>query len=296
MTMKPFKIPKWDDNNFAKFSPENENLDRYLLEINKIKLISIEEEIDLAKRIKLGDTVALEKLINANLRFVVSVAKTYQNQWLSLSDLINEWNIGLIKAAQRFDETNGFKFISYAVWRIRKYISEGLNETWRLIRLPINQIKLSNKIYKTKNILEQNFERKTTIKEIFEVLDIKYKDIKLLLEHNQKQIYFDTPIDNTDEHWPSYIDNFIIDQNPTDYLVTYTESLQQDIENVLSTLYWKEKEIIEYYFGLNGKSELSLENIGERFNLGKERTRQIKEKAIKKLKQPIISKHLKWYL
>lgn len=259
-------------------------------------MITHEEEKELAKRIKLGDQEALEKLTKANLRFVVSVAKTYQNQGLSLSDLINEGNFGLIKAAQRFDEARGFKFISYAVSWIRQSILQAIAEQSKLVRLPVNQIWSSNKINKMISLLEQELQRSPTTEELAEVLDIKTKDIQVLLENGQKPLSFDISIDNNDEHWSSYIDNFSVEQHPTDHMITHIQSLQQDIQNILSTLDWKEKEIIELFFGLNNKPELTLEQIGERYNLSKERVRQIKERAIKKLKQPVRSKHLRWYL
>lgn len=296
MAMKSLKIQKGQNNTHSQFFSEDKGLNKYLQAIGKEKMITVEEEKELSKRIKLGDQEALEKLTKANLRFVVSVAKTYQNQGLSLSDLINEGNLGLIKAAQRFDEARGFKFISYAVSWIRQSILQAIAEQSKLVRLPVNQIWSSNKINKMISLLEQELQRSPTTEELAEVLDIKTKDIQVLLENGQKPLSFDISIDNNDEHWSSYIDNFSVEQHPTDHMITHIQSLQQDIQNILSTLDWKEKEIVELFFGLNNKPELTLEQIGERYNLTKERVRQIKERAIKKLKQPVRSKHLRWYL
>ena len=245
---------------------ETPSLDKYLHEIGKVDLITAEEEVELARRIRKGDGPAMEKLIKANLRFVVSVSKQYQNQGLSLPDLINEGNLGLIKAAQRFDETRGFKFISYAVWWIRQSILQALAEQARIVRLPLNKIGSINKINKTFAELEQKFEREPTIMEIAEALELAPEDVLLNGE---------TP-------------------SPDRGLLN--DSLRKEIERALSTLTYREASIIRLYFGLNGKHPHTLEEIGEEFNLTRERVRQIKEKAIKRLKHTTRSKILKSYL
>jgi RNA polymerase primary sigma factor len=273
---------------------ETPSLDKYLHEIAKVELISAEEEVDLARRIKNGDDSALEILIKSNLRFVVSVAKQYQNQGLSLPDLINEGNLGLIKAAQRFDETRGFKFISYAVWWIRQSIMQALAEQARIVRLPLNKIGYINKINRTFSELEQKFEREPTILEIAQALELAPKDIKESLKTSGRHISMDAPI-NPDEEGTMY-DILLADDMPAPDRELLNESLRKEIERALSTLTYREANIVRLYFGLNGKHPHTLEEIGEAFNLTRERVRQIKEKAIKRLKHSTRNKILKTYL
>ncbi|MCK4919509.1 MAG: sigma-70 family RNA polymerase sigma factor, partial [Bacteroidales bacterium] len=273
---------------------ETPSLDKYLLEIGKIDLISAEEEVELARRIKKDDRVALEKLISANLRFVVSVAKQYQNQGLSLPDLINEGNLGLIKAAQRFDETRGFKFISYAVWWIRQSILQALAEQARIVRLPLNKIGSINKINKVFNELEQSFEREPTIVEISQVMELAPDDIKDALRSSGRHVSMDAPLQDGEDG--NLYDVFLNSDAPSPDRELLNESLRKEIERALSTLTYREASIIRLYFGLNGKHPHTLEEIGEEFNLTRERVRQIKEKAIKRLKHNTRSKILKSYL
>lgn len=273
---------------------ETPSLDKYLHEIGKVELISAEEEVELARRIKKGDTVALEKLISANLRFVVSVAKQYQNQGLSLPDLINEGNLGLIKAAQRFDETRGFKFISYAVWWIRQSILQALAEQARIVRLPLNKIGSINKINKVFNELEQTFEREPTILEISQVMELAPEDIKDALRSSGRHVSMDAPLQDGEDG--NLYDVFLNSDAPSPDRELLNESLRKEIERALSTLTYREASIIRLYFGLNGKHPHTLEEIGEEFNLTRERVRQIKEKAIKRLKHNTRSRILKSYL
>lgn len=273
---------------------ETPSLDKYLHEIGKIELISAEEEVELARRIKKDDRVALEKLISANLRFVVSVAKQYQNQGLSLPDLINEGNLGLIKAAQRFDETRGFKFISYAVWWIRQSILQALAEQARIVRLPLNKIGSINKINKVFNELEQSFEREPTILEISQVMELAPEDIKDALRSSGRHVSMDAPLQDGEDG--NLYDIFLNSDAPSPERELLNESLRKEIERALSTLTYREASIIRLYFGLNGKHPHTLEEIGEEFNLTRERVRQIKEKAIKRLKHNTRSKILKGYL
>jgi len=273
---------------------ETPSLDKYLHEIGKVDLISAEEEVELARRIKKGDKVALEKLISSNLRFVVSVAKQYQNQGLSLPDLINEGNLGLIKAAQRFDETRGFKFISYAVWWIRQSILQSLAEQARIVRLPLNKIGSINKINKVFNELEQRFEREPTILEISQVMELAPADIKDALRSSGRHISMDAPLQDGEDG--NLYDVFLNSDTPSPDRELLNESLRKEIERALSTLTYREASIIRLYFGLNGKHPHTLEEIGEEFNLTRERVRQIKEKAIKRLKHNTRSKILKSYL
>jgi RNA polymerase primary sigma factor len=273
---------------------ETPSLDKYLHEIAKVDLVTAEEEVELARRIKNGDTVALEILIKANLRFVVSVSKQYQNQGLSLPDLINEGNLGLIKAAQRFDETRGFKFISYAVWWIRQSILQALAEQARIVRLPLNKIGYINKINRTFSELEQKFEREPTVLEIARALEIAPKDVKDSIKTSGRHLSMDAPI-NPDEEGTMY-DLILNDDIPEPDKELLNESLRKEIERALSTLTYREANIVRLYFGLNGKHPHTLEEIGETFSLTRERVRQIKEKAIKRLKHSTRNKILKTYL
>ncbi len=273
---------------------ETPSLDKYLHEIGKVDLISAEEEVDLARRIKKGDTKAMEKLIKANLRFVVSVSKQYQNQGLSLPDLINEGNLGLIKAAQRFDETRGFKFISYAVWWIRQSILQALAEQARIVRLPLNKIGSINKINKTFAELEQKFEREPTVLEIAKVLEIAPEDVKEAIRSSGRHVSMDAPL--LDGEDGNMYDVLLNADTPSPDKGLLNDSLRKEIERALSTLTYREASIIRLYFGLNGKHPHTLEEIGEEFNLTRERVRQIKEKAIKRLKHTSRSKILKSYL
>ena len=273
---------------------ETPSLDKYLYEIGKVDLISAEEEVELARRIKKGDSQAMEKLIKANLRFVVSVSKQYQNQGLSLPDLINEGNLGLIKAAQRFDETRGFKFISYAVWWIRQSILQALAEQARIVRLPLNKIGSINKINKAYAELEQKFEREPTVLEIAKVLEIAPEDVKDAIRSSGRHVSMDAPL--LDGEDGNMYDVLLNDDAPGPDKGLLNDSLRKEIERALSTLTYREASIIRLYFGLNGKHPHTLEEIGEEFNLTRERVRQIKEKAIKRLKHTSRSKILKSYL
>lgn len=273
---------------------ETPSLDKYLHEIAKVDLITAEQEVELARRIRNGDAVALDILIKANLRFVVSVSKQYQNQGLSLPDLINEGNLGLIKAAQRFDETRGFKFISYAVWWIRQSILQALAEQARIVRLPLNKIGYINKINRTFSELEQKFEREPSILEIAQALELAPQDVKESLKTSSRHLSMDAPI-NPDEDGNMY-DVILTDDIPEPDRELLNESLRKEIERALSTLTYREANIVRLYFGLNGKHPHTLEEIGEAFNLTRERVRQIKEKAIKRLKHSTRNKILKTYL
>lgn len=273
---------------------ETPSLDKYLHEIGKVELISAEEEVELARRIKLNDTAALDRLIKSNLRFVVSVAKQYQNQGLSLPDLINEGNLGLIKAAQRFDETRGFKFISYAVWWIRQSILQSLAEQARIVRLPLNKIGSINKINRTFADLEQKFEREPTVPEIANVLELAPDDVKEAIRSSGRHVSMDAPLTPGEEG--NMYDVILSTDSPSPDKGLITESLRREIERALSTITYREASIIRLYFGLNGKHPHTLEEIGETFNLTRERVRQIKEKAIKRLKHATRSKILKTYL
>jgi RNA polymerase primary sigma factor len=273
---------------------ETPSLDKYLHEIGKVELISAEEEVELACRIKNGDVKALDKLIRANLRFVVSVSKQYQNQGLCLPDLINEGNLGLIKAARRFDETRGFKFISYAVWWIRQSILQALAEQARIVRLPLNKIGSINKINKTFADLEQKYEREPSVQEIAEVLEMIPDDVKEALKSAGRHVSMDAPITQDEE--TTLYDVILSKDSPSPDKSLLTDSLRKEIERVLSTLTYREANIIRLYFGLNGKHAHTLEEIGEEFSLTRERVRQIKEKAIKRLKNATRCKLLKAYL
>jgi len=272
----------------------SQSLDQYLQEISEVPLLSPEEEIKLAKRIKQGDQEALEKLTKANLRFVVSVAKQYQNQGLSLEDLINEGNLGLIKAAKRFDETRGFKFISYAVWWIRQSILQALAEQSRVVRLPLNRVGIINKIGKVLNSLEQEFEREPSTAEIAEQLKMSPSEVSDTLRISARHLSLDAPFnDREDSHLLDVIQD---EEEPSPDTALMKESLKIEVERVLATLTKREAEIVRLYFGLGIDRPLTLEEIGEKFNLTRERVRQIKEKAIRKLRHVSRSRALKGYL
>ena len=286
--MRQLKITKQVTNR------ETASLDKYLQEIGKVELITADEEVELAQRIRQGDKIALEKLTKANLRFVVSVSKQYQNQGLSLPDLINEGNLGLIKAAQRFDETRGFKFISYAVWWIRQSILQALAEQSRIVRLPLNKIGSINKINKTYAKLEQEFEREPNAEEIAEALDITEAEVKESMKNAGRHVSMDAPLVQDE-------DNNMYDVLKSDEVITpetelLYESLKKEIDRAISTLTQREADVIRDYFGLNGNHPMTLEEIGEKFDLTRERVRQIKEKAIRRLKHTSRSKILKSYL
>lgn len=271
------------------------SLDRYLQEIGKVELITAEEEVELAQRIKQGDTRALEKLTKANLRFVVSVSKQYQNQGLSLPDLINEGNLGLIKAAQRFDETRGFKFISYAVWWIRQSILQALAEQSRIVRLPLNKIGTINKVRKTFNELEQKFEREPQDHEIAEIMDLSLLEVKTSMKNNKRHVSMDAPISNDEDSSNMYEVMFNEDMPDPDKDLIH-ESLSNEIESTLTSLPAREAEVIRMFFGLSGRRAYSLEEIGDYFELTRERVRQIKEKAVRRLKVSSKCRVLKTYL
>ena len=286
--MRQLKITKQVTNR------ETASLDKYLQEIGKVDLITADEEVELAQRIKAGDQIALEKLTKANLRFVVSVAKQYQNQGLTLPDLINEGNLGLIKAAQRFDETRGFKFISYAVWWIRQSILQALAEQSRIVRLPLNKIGSINKINKTFAFLEQAHERIPSAEEIAKELDMTVEDVKQSLKNSGRHVSMDAPlIDGEDSNLYDVLRSGE-SHNPDKELLH--ESLRTEIERALETLTPREADVIRLYFGLAGQHSMTLEEIGETFDLTRERVRQIKEKAIRRLKHTSRSKILKTYL
>jgi RNA polymerase primary sigma factor len=287
--MRQLKITKQVTNR------ETASLDKYLQEIGRVDLITAEEEVELARKIKQGDGLALERLVKANLRFVVSVSKQYQNQGLSLPDLINEGNLGLIKAAQRFDETRGFKFISYAVWWIRQSILQALAEQARIVRLPLNKIGSINKINKTFAKLEQQLEREPTADEIAKVMDLMPEDVFETLKNSGRHVSMDAPLSVNDEGGSMYDVMEEKDSISPDRDLIH-ESLRREIERSLSTLTVREADVVRLYFGLNGNQPLTLEEIGERFELTRERVRQIKEKAVRRLKHTSRSKLLKAYL
>lgn len=285
--MRQLKITKSITNR------ESASLDKYLQEIGREELVSPEEEVELAQRIRKGDQEALEKLTRANLRFVVSVAKQYQNQGLSLPDLINEGNLGLIKAAEKFDETRGFKFISYAVWWIRQSILQALAEQSRIVRLPLNQVGSLNKINKALGKFEQENERQPSADELAEMIDIPKDKINDTLRVSGRHVSVDAPFVEGEDN--SLLDVFPNDDSPSADRGLTNESLSTEIERALQILTGREREIIKSFFGI-GCQEMTLEEIGERLDLTRERVRQIKEKAIRKLKKPAASKLLKTYL
>ena len=289
MSMRQLKITKSITNR------ESQSLERYLQEIGKVELITPEDEVKLAIRIKQGDQAALEKLTKANLRFVVSVAKQYQNQGLTLPDLINEGNLGLIKAAQRFDETRGFKFISYAVWWIRQSILQALAEQSRIVRLPLNKVGLTNRISKAFSQLEQEYEREPTPEELAYLLDMDPEEIAATLGVAARHVSMDQPLSNGEDG--TLIDVMI---NPnatsTDNELVFKASLKTEIDRSLSTLTERQKDVIRFFFGIGIDHALSHEDIGEHFNLTRERVRQIKDKAITKLRTASRCKLLRTYL
>ncbi len=289
MSMRQLKITKSITNR------ESQSLEKYLQEIGKVDLITPEEEVKLAVLIKKGDAKALEKLTKANLRFVVSVAKQYQNQGLTLPDLINEGNLGLIKAAQRFDETRGFKFISYAVWWIRQSILQALAEQSRIVRLPLNKVGLTNRISKAYSQLEQEFEREPTPEELAFLLDIEVEEVSATLGLSARHVSMDQPLSDGEDS--TLIDVMINrDAIGTDDELVVKASLNTEIERSLSTLTERQKEVIRFFFGIGIDHPLSLEDIGERFSLTRERVRQIKDKAITKLRTASRCKLLRSYL
>ncbi len=273
---------------------ESQSLDKYLQEIGKVELLAPEEEIDLAIRIKKNDNLALEKLVKANLRFVVSVAKQYQNQGLTLGDLINEGNLGLIKAAKRFDETRGFKFISYAVWWIRQSILQALAEQSRIVRLPLNRVGALNKIGKAYSSLEQEFEREPSASELANELEMDVSEVSDHLKISGRHVSIDAPFTSGEEN--RLLDVIENEDQPAPDSMLMSESLRSEIERVLSTLNERETEVLKLYFGINRDHALTLEEIGEMFNLTRERVRQIKEKAIRRLRHASRSKNLRSYL
>ena len=274
---------------------ESKSLDQYLQEIGKVDLLTPDQEIDLAKKIKKGDKPAMEALVKANLRFVVSVAKQFQNQGLSLGDLINEGNLGLIKAAQKFDETRGFKFISYAVWWIRQSIMQAISEQSRIVRLPLNRIGSLSKISKAYRDLEQEYERKPTTSELATMLDMSAEDVAYALQISGHHVSVDAPFGGDDDK-NSLIDVLPNEQQPSPDFTLMKESLKAEVEEVLSTLSEREAEVLKLYFGLETGQSATLEEIGDRFNLTRERVRQIKEKALRSLRHGPRSSKLKVYL
>ena len=287
--MRQLKITKSITNR------ESQSLEKYLQEIGKVELISPEEEVKLATLIKQGCQKSLDRLTKANLRFVVSVGKQYQNQGLSLPDLINEGNLGLIKAAQRFDETRGFKFISYAVWWIRQSILQALAEQSRIVRLPLNKVGLTNRIQKAFSSLEQQFEREPSAEELAEVLEMDLDEVSATLGINSRHVSMDTPLSEGED---STLLDVLINPNAerTDGQLDHNESLKTEIDRSLKTLTERQKEVICYFFGIGVDHPMSLEDIGEKFNLTRERVRQIKDKAITKLKTNTRTRILRTYL
>lgn len=287
--MRQLKITKSITNR------ESQSLEKYLQEIGKVDLLTPEEEVDLARRIKQGDQIALERLTKANLRFVVSVAKQYQNQGLSLSDLINEGNLGLIKAAQRFDETRGFKFISYAVWWIRQSILQALAEQSRIVRLPLNKVGSLNKINKAFSELEQHYEREPSSEELADLLELPTEEIETTMGVAARHVSMDAPfVEGEDNSLLDVLENNSMPD--TDSHLEYTESLRAEIERSLSTLTDRQSDVVKLFFGIGVEHPLSLEDIGDKFGLTRERVRQIKDKAINKLRNTSKSKMLKSYL
>ncbi|WP_250632157.1 sigma-70 family RNA polymerase sigma factor [Rhodoflexus caldus] len=286
--MRQLKISKQITNR------ESQSLDKYLQEIGKVDLLNPDEEVELAKRIKDNDAQALERLTKANLRFVVSVAKQYQNQGLSLGDLINEGNLGLIKAAQRFDETRGFKFISYAVWWIRQSILQALAEQSRIVRLPLNRVGSLNKIAKTFSELEQKYEREPSPEELAEVMDMPLGEVNETIKISGRHVSVDAPFKQDEEN--TLLDVIEGGDAHRPDVTLMDDSLRREVQRALSTLTPREADVVTLYFGLNGESALTLEEIGEKFDLTRERVRQIKEKAIRRLRHTSRSKALKTYL
>lgn len=286
--MRQLKISKQITNR------ESQSLDKYLQEIGKVDLITSDMEVELAKRIREGDQIALEKLTKANLRFVVSVAKQYQNNGLTLGDLINEGNLGLIKAAKRFDETRGFKFISYAVWWIRQSIMQALAEQSRIVRLPLNRVGSLNKISKTFSELEQKFQREPSAQELADVLNISTEEVADTMKISGRHVSVDAPFVQGEEN--SLLDVLENDSEETPDSELMMDSLRKEVQRALSTLTQREADVISYYFGLNGEQALTLEEIGQKYNLTRERVRQIKEKATRRLRHSSRSNTLKPFL
>ena len=286
--MRQLKISKQFTNR------ENKSLDKYLNEISKVPMIDAQEEVELARRIREGDQAALEKLVNANLRFVVAVSKQYQNQGLTRGDWINEGNMGLIKAAQRFDETRGFKFISYAVWWIRQSILQALADQSRIVRLPLNKVGSLGRITQMAARLEQELEREATPEEIAEALQIPITEVENALRSSGRHLSIDAPLaDGEDNTLLGVLDN---NDEPNPDMPLINESLQNEINRVISTLSDKERDVLKYYFGLDGNPAHTLEDISEKVGLTRERVRQIKEKALRRLRKSSKSKVLKSYL
>jgi RNA polymerase primary sigma factor len=286
--MRQLKIVKQITNR------ESQSLDKYLQEIGKVDLITAEMEVELAKRIREGDQAALEKMVNANLRFVVSVAKQYQNNGLTLGDLINEGNVGLIKAATRFDETRGFKFISYAVWWIRQSIIQALAEQSRIVRIPLNRVGTLNKVNRTFSDLEQKFQREPSSEELAEVLEIAIEEVTDTIQIGARQVSVNAPFIQGEEN--GLLDVLENDSEKTPDSALIDDSLRREVQRSLSSLTKKEADIISLYFGLNGLHPMTLEEIGEKFHITRERVRQIKEKGIRRLRHTSRSKTLKSYL
>lgn len=275
---------------------ENKSLDLYFQEIGKVDLLTAEQEVDLAVKIRNGDIDAQNKLVRANLRFVVSVAKMYQNQGLSLGDLINEGNIGLVKAAQRFDETRGFKFISYAVWWVRQGIMSAIADQSRVVRLPLNRVGNLTKLGKVYRELEQEFERKPTTDELAKILEISSDEVAYILQISSRQVSVDAPISNGDESKSTLMDILHNQEQSMPDTELMQDSLKNEVADILSTLDEREAEVIRLSFGIGSNQKATLEEIGERFNLTRERIRQIKENALRKLRGSKRSKKLKDYL
>lgn len=286
--MRQLKISKQITNR------ESQSLDKYLQEIGRVPLLSADEEVELSKKIRMGDRAAFERLTKANLRFVVSVAKQYQNQGLSLSDLINEGNLGLIKSAQRFDEKRGFKFISYAVWWIRQSILQALAEQARIVRLPLNRISSLSKISRTFSRLEQKYEREPTVEELAEFLEVDPEEVRGALKVAGRHISVDAPFLQGEENSLLDVLESDVEKKPDSELIN--DSLCKEIQRSLAVLTPRERDVLCYYFGLNNTEILTLEEIGARFGLTRERVRQVKEKGIKKLKAAVSSETLKCYL
>jgi len=286
--MRQLKISKQITNR------ESESLDKYLTEIGKVDLITAEVEVELAKRIREGDQIALEKLTKANLRFVVSVAKQYQNNGLTLGDLINEGNLGLIKAAKRFDEKRGFKFISYAVWWIRQSIMQALAEQSRIVRLPLNRVGSLNKINRTFSELEQKFQREPSHEEVAEVIGITVEDVCENLKVAGRHVSMDAPFVNGEENSLIDVLTDVNESKPDSSLMSH--SLSVEVQRALSTLTTREADVLRLYFGLDNNNSMTLEEIGEHFSLTRERVRQIKEKATRRLRHTARSRTLKTYL
>ncbi|MDY6437313.1 MAG: RNA polymerase sigma factor RpoD/SigA [Bacteroidales bacterium] len=274
--MRQLKISKSITNR------EQGALDKYLADIAKEPVISPDEEVELAQKIKMGDQIALDRLVRANLRFVVSVAKQYQNQGLSLADLINEGNVGLIKAAQRFDETKGFKFISYAVWWIRQAILQAVAEQSRMVRLPLNQVGLLSRVKKTASYLEQLYQRKPTMKEIADEMDMPVEKVEYIMKINSKEVSMDAPVASDDDL--AFIDTVVPEDNDNADSRIASETESAEIKRSLSVLNEKERQVIIYYFGLDSNKSYTLEEIGYQMDMTRERVRQVKDKALKKLR------------